>query len=220
MSAIEGLNEKENAKFIESTAVPGVKGIAVVNPDGSNIGGGSNTLPTGAATSAKQDTGNTSLASIDSKLDALTTPSDTQPVSASNLDIRDLSSASDSVTVANTNSTPVYTQPTSNGVVSERVTNTDGNSTAFSNFGATTSTYNYIKSIVVYNSSATAGYVDFRDGTGGAVLWTMPLPAGGGAVISSETPLFKTGANTALAFDVSAALSTVYISISGYRSTT
>lgn len=42
-------------------------------------------LPTGAATSAKQDTGNTSLASIDTKMDALTTPSDTQPISAASL---------------------------------------------------------------------------------------------------------------------------------------
>lgn len=36
---------------------------------------------TGLATDTKQDTGNTSLANIDTKMDALTTPSDTQPVS-------------------------------------------------------------------------------------------------------------------------------------------
>lgn len=103
-------------------------------------------------------------------------------------------------------------------LISERVTDTGGTSTAFTNFSAVASTFNYITAITVYNSSSTAGYVDFRDGTGGSVKWTMPLPAGGGATLSSATPLFKTTANTALAYDVSAALTTVYISISGFQS--
>ena len=102
--------------------------------------------------------------------------------------------------------------------ISERVTDTGGTSTAFTNFGAVASTRNVITSIVVYNSSATAGFVDFRDGTGGAVLWTMPLPAGGGAVLSQSNALFRTSANTALAYDVSGALTTVYISVSGFQS--
>lgn len=103
-------------------------------------------------------------------------------------------------------------------VISERVTDTGGSSTAFTNFSAVASTKNYVTAITVYNSSATAGYVDFRDGTGGSVLWTVPLPAGGGAVLSGPGPYFKTSANTALAYDVSAALSTVYISVSGFQS--
>lgn len=103
-------------------------------------------------------------------------------------------------------------------LTSERVTDTGGTSTAFSNFGATASTRNYVTAISVFNSSATAGYIDFRDGTGGAVLWTIPIPAGGGAVIACDVPFFRTSANTALAYDVSGALSTVYISISGFRS--
>lgn len=40
---------------------------------------------TGLATEAKQDIGNASLSSIDTKIDALTTPSDTQPVSNAGL---------------------------------------------------------------------------------------------------------------------------------------
>lgn len=40
---------------------------------------------TGLATDTGQDTGNASLTSIDTKLDALTTPSDTQPISAASL---------------------------------------------------------------------------------------------------------------------------------------
>lgn len=123
------INDLEYSKFIESTETPGVKGMAVVNPDGSNVGGGTsggagteytdgastvahpkggipvfdkagvitavsdtNPLPVsasidtaGLATSAKQDTGNTSIASIDSKMDYLTKPTDTQPVSAVSL---------------------------------------------------------------------------------------------------------------------------------------
>jgi hypothetical protein len=103
-------------------------------------------------------------------------------------------------------------------LLSERVSNTDGTSTAFTNFGATASTRNYVTAISLFNSSGTAGYVDFRDGTAGSVLFTVAVPAGGGAVISSLNPLFRTTANTALAYDVSAALTTVYISISGFKS--
>lgn len=102
-------------------------------------------------------------------------------------------------------------------LLSERTTNTDGASTASGVFTAVASTYNYVTAISVYNSSATAGYIDFRDGTAGTIKWTMPLPAGGGAVLSSAVPLFKTSVNTALAYDVSGALSTIYISVSGYQ---
>lgn len=102
---------------------------------------------------------------------------------------------------------------------SEVVTNTNGTSTAFSNFSAVANTRNFITAIVVYNSSATAGTVDFRDGTAGSVLWTMPIPAGGGSVLPAGAfPYFRTTANTALAFDVSGALSTVTISVSGFQS--
>jgi len=104
-------------------------------------------------------------------------------------------------------------------MLSERVSDTAGTSAAFTNFAATASTRNYVTAITVFNSSATAGYVDFRDGTAGSILYTVPLPAGGGAVVTmGGEPLFRTSANTALAYDVSAALSTVYISISGFKS--
>jgi hypothetical protein len=103
-------------------------------------------------------------------------------------------------------------------LISEVVTNTNGTSTAFTNFSAVASTYNYVTAIAVYNSSATPGTVDFRDGTGGAVKWTMPIPAGGGAVIANSIPLFKTSAATALAYDVSGALTTVTINVSGFQS--
>lgn len=112
----------------------------------------------------------------------------------------------------------VKTNTSGADLISERVSNTDGNSTAFTNFSNVANTYNYVTAISIWNSSGTAGYVDFRDGSAGSVLYTVGCPAGGGATISSTSPLFKTAANTALAFDVSAALTTVYISISGFQS--
>jgi hypothetical protein len=103
-------------------------------------------------------------------------------------------------------------------LLSQRVTDTGGTSTAFTTFGAGgASIRNYITAISIFNSSATDGYVDFRDGAAGSVLFTVPAPKGGGAVISNAIPLFKTTANTALAYDVSGALTTVYISVSGYQ---
>lgn len=100
--------------------------------------------------------------------------------------------------------------------ISERISNTNGTSTAFTNFAAAgAGIHNYITDITVLNTSATDGYVDIRDGTGGSVIWTLPLPATGGATHSFSLPL-KGAANTALAFDVSAALTTVYISVNGF----
>lgn len=103
-------------------------------------------------------------------------------------------------------------------VISDRATDTSGNSTAFTNFSAVAGTRNYVTAITVFNTSAVPGYVDFRDGATGAVLWSMPLPAGGGSTLSSATPLFKTSVNTALAFDGSAAMNAIYVSVSGFQS--
>lgn len=104
--------------------------------------------------------------------------------------------------------------------LSERVTNTDGASTALTTFGAAAGLRNYVTAVVLCNSSAaTFGTVDFRDGTGGAVLWTVPVPAEGGVVVcNGGAPLFKTTANTALAFDVSTNISTITISVAGFQS--
>jgi len=102
-------------------------------------------------------------------------------------------------------------------IITERVSNTNGTSTAFSNFAAAGSgKHNYITTISIYNSSSTDGYVDFRDGTSGSVIFTAPAPQTGGSVITFPVPL-KFAANTAVAFDVSGALSTVYISVVGFQ---
>jgi hypothetical protein len=104
-------------------------------------------------------------------------------------------------------------------LLTEATSNTDGTSTASGVFTATASTRSCIMGISVFNSSATAGYIDFRDGTAGSVLYRMLLPAAGGSNMPCGTiPLFRTSANTALAYDVSAALSTVYINVTGFKS--
>ena len=106
--------------------------------------------------------------------------------------------------------------------ISEAVSNTDGASTAFTNFGAVASTKNYITAYTAFRTDAgtSMAYVDLRDGTAGSVLWRIPLPPTGGAISPPYNGpcLFKTSANTALAFDVSSALTTVYINVSGYQS--
>lgn len=102
---------------------------------------------------------------------------------------------------------------------SERITDTAGASTAFTNFGAGgAGIYNYITAIVVYNTSSTNGHVDFRDGTGGSIIWTMPAPATGGSVIAFDPPLAQPTANTALAYDASGAINQIIISVNGFQS--
>lgn len=104
-------------------------------------------------------------------------------------------------------------------LIAERVSNTDGNSTAFSTFDNAANTRNYITSVTIHNSHATTnGYVDLRDGTAGSVIWTFPAPATGGVTHNFDPPLRQPTAATALAYDVSAAISTIYISVNGFKS--
>lgn len=104
-------------------------------------------------------------------------------------------------------------------VVQERTTNTDGASTAFAS-GLAAPGANvrlWITSVDICNSSASFCTVDLRDGSAGSVLWTLPVPATGGVVKTFNPPL-KLTANTALAFDASAATSTITISANGFKS--
>ncbi len=103
-------------------------------------------------------------------------------------------------------------------VVAERTTNTDGASTAFtSGLAAPGSGVRLcITAVTICNSSSTFCTVDLRDGTSGSVLWTLPVPATGGVVQRFDPPLRLT-ANTALAFDASAATTTLTISANGFK---
>lgn len=105
-------------------------------------------------------------------------------------------------------------------IISDTKTNTDAASTAMTGaFAATASQRIYLTDICLSNSSATFITVDIRDGAAGAVLFTFPVPATSGVVHSFKTPLRFT-ANTALAFDGSAAATTLTCSVVGYKSKT
>lgn len=104
-------------------------------------------------------------------------------------------------------------------IVQERTTNTDGASTAFAS-GLAAPGANvrlYITNVTIANSSSSFCTVDLRDGAAGSVLWTIPVPATGGAIMRFDPPL-KLSANTALAFDASGAITTLSISASGFKS--
>lgn len=93
---------------------------------------------------------------------------------------------------------------------------TDGSSTSvLAAQGA--SIKSYITGVTIANSSASFVTVDLRDGTGGAVKWTFPVPATGGVTHKFDPPL-PFSANTAVAADPSAAASTVTVSVIGFKS--
>ena len=105
-------------------------------------------------------------------------------------------------------------------IISEVKTNTDGASTAMTGaFAATASQRIYLTSLIIANSSATNITVDIRDGSAGSVLATFPVPAGGGCIHAFPVPL-RFSENTALAFDGSAAATTLTVSCVGFRSKT
>jgi hypothetical protein len=107
-------------------------------------------------------------------------------------------------------------------VISERVSDTGGASTDFTNFSAVAATFNNVTAFHVFRTDAgtTPIYVDFRNGSAGAILWSVVIPPTGGANNPAYNGpfLFRTSAATALAYDVSAATTTVYISVSGFQS--
>ena len=104
-------------------------------------------------------------------------------------------------------------------VVQDRATNTDGAATAFTGGLAAPGAgiRLWLTNITVANSSASFVTVDIRDGAAGAVLWTIPVPATGGAICRFDPPL-KFTANTAVAYDASAATTTLTISANGFKS--
>lgn len=102
-------------------------------------------------------------------------------------------------------------------LIAQRVSDSAGASASFSSFPATAGVRNYITAISIYNTSNTNGFVDFRDGTAGTVFWTMGAPATGGSIIHFNPPLPQPSLNTALAYDVSAAIVSVQISVTGFQ---
>ncbi len=154
---------------------------------------GTITLPTGAATAAKQPAlGTAGTASADvlsvqgraGMTPVVTTPLPATPVSG-------LTSA-----MTGTTSTLVTGMGTPGG-----------------------STRNYITQITIGNSHATVGtFVEFQDGNGGTTFYTAPAAAVyGGATLSFPTPLKQPTAATALYVKNTTTGANVIVSVSGYQ---
>lgn len=100
-------------------------------------------------------------------------------------------------------------------IVTGNASNTDGTSTsciATSGSGIRT----YLTTIILTNMHAsTDAYVEIKDGS--TVKMTIPIPHASGAVLNLPVPLRGT-ADTAWSFDPSAAVTTVYCSMIGFKS--
>lgn len=104
-------------------------------------------------------------------------------------------------------------EPSVQDLVDGNASNTDGTSTAC--IAAQGASYQTILTeCTITNTSANNIYVEIKDGS--TTRWTVPVPANGGAVLSWGGGL-KGTANTAWNFDPSAATTTVYCSMAGYR---
>lgn len=93
---------------------------------------------------------------------------------------------------------------------------TDGSSTSAISAGGA-NVYLEIWSVIIANTSASAISVDLRDGTGGSVLATFPVPADfSGVVWSGQVPITG-GANTAMAVDPSASATSIITTLVGCK---
>ncbi len=98
--------------------------------------------------------------------------------------------------------------------VSGNASNTDGSSTqviAAQAAGVRT----YVTTAILTNTSSSNIYVELKDGT--TVMATIPVPATGGAVVTFPVPLRGTAA-TAWNYDPSAATTTTYCTLVGFKS--
>lgn len=99
-------------------------------------------------------------------------------------------------------------------VISATASNTDGTSTQVLAAGAA-GVKHYLTDITLANTSASNIYVELKDNT--TTKWVFPVPANGGVTHSFRTPLAGTAA-TAWNFDASAATTTLYCSVSAFKS--
>ncbi len=99
-------------------------------------------------------------------------------------------------------------------IVDGNASNTDGTSTScIASSGAGIRTC--ITSVAITNMSSTGIYVELKDGS--TARYTLPVPANSGCVKEFNVPLRGTAA-TAWNFDPSAAATTVYCSMIGFKS--
>lgn len=110
--------------------------------------------------------------------------------------------------------------PSIESLVSGVVVNTDGASTLV--VAAPGEGYkNFVTEIHIANTSVTPVTVNIRDGVSGAVKWTLMVPAGGSGSQQFVNALGGFSNNTEVAFDASAAVTSLHVSVNGFtRKTT
>jgi hypothetical protein len=100
-------------------------------------------------------------------------------------------------------------------LISGNASNTDGTSTQVI-AAAGAGVKQYLTSVTITNMHATTVvYVELKSGT--TVMYTLPVPPGG-ATVSFPVPLKPNAANEAWNFDASAAVTTLYCSMVGFKS--
>lgn len=100
-------------------------------------------------------------------------------------------------------------------IVSGNASNTDGSSTSVI-AAAGSGVKQYLTSVTVTNMHAsTVAYVELKSGT--TVMYTLPVPPGG-VTQNFPVPLKPNAANEAWNFDPSAAVTTLYCSMVGFKS--
>jgi hypothetical protein len=94
---------------------------------------------------------------------------------------------------------------------------TDGSSTSvIASAGA--GVKNYITTVIIANTSASAVTVDIRDGAAGTVKATFPVPANTSGVVCNLPVPLPFSAATAVCADPSAAASTITVTLIGFKS--
>jgi hypothetical protein len=76
----------------------------------------------------------------------------------------------------------------------------------------------YITDVIISNSSSTACEVDLRDGAAGSVKTTLPVPASKSGVVKSFLKPMAFSANTAVCADPDAALTSIKVTLLGFKS--
>lgn len=172
--------------FTEDTATKEIQRVAVNDSTGAEV----------------DPATETTLASLDTKLDTLI---------ASNAAVEAAVSSTDPVSTYPYPTTPVK------GIISTAMTGTT--STAVSGMGAPGSgLYNYITGVIVSNTHATVGTnVELQDGSGGTTFAILPAAAAyGGTAISFATPIKQTTANTALYAKNSTTGASTFVTVVGF----
>ena len=102
------------------------------------------------------------------------------------------------------------------GVLNEQHIITDGAADTSTIFGATTGMRNIITAVTIIDTTGTGGYVDFiLDGS--SKKYSVPFGTTGCVHGNGVGALFATDVGVALQIDPSAALTSVIVSLTGYK---